>query len=60
MDGREMDLLDRAYQRRSELMKLDGVRWVRMHIAPRGVVLTIGEDGGEKRTEWVPREPGEG
>lgn len=54
-----MDLLDRAYQRRSELMKLDGVRWVRMHIAPRGVVLTIGEDGGEKRTEWVLREPDE-
>lgn len=58
MDAHEMDLLDRAYLRRSELLRQADVRWVRMVIEPRGVLLTIGERDGGERSERLSRDPG--
>lgn len=53
-----MDLLDRAYFRRSELLRQADVCWVRMVIEPRGVLLTIGERDGGERSEHLSRAPG--
>ena len=55
-----MDLLDRAYLRRSELLGQEDVRWVRMVIDPGGVLLTIGERAGGERNERLVRDPAAG
>lgn len=62
MDRGDEDLLDRAYQRRVELMGQPGVRWVRMTLETRGVTFVLEDQSGCKRTEWLPRvkEPGDG
>lgn len=62
MDRGDEELLDRAYQRRVELMGQTGVRWVRMTLEARGVSFVLEESGGAKRTEWMPRvsEPADG
>lgn len=55
MDRGEEQLLDRAYQRRVELLAQPGVRWVRMTLEARGVTFVLEESSGVKRTEWMPR-----
>lgn len=57
MEACEMDLLDRAYLRRGELLRQEDVQWVRMVIEPGGVLLTIGERAGGERHERLMREP---
>ena len=62
MDQGDAALLDRAYQRRLELMGQPGVRWVRMTLEARGVTFVMEEQGGAQRAEWMPRdqEPADG
>lgn len=62
MDRGDEDLLDRAYERRAELLAQPGIRWVRMHLEKRGVSLVVEEAGGGRRAEWLPRvsEPADG
>lgn len=55
MDRVDEDLLDRAYERRAELLAQPGVRWVRMHLEKRGVTLVVEEATGTLRSEWMPR-----
>lgn len=57
MDRGDEELLDRAYDRRAELLGQPGIRWVRMHLERRGVSLVIEEAAGSLRTEWLPRVP---
>lgn len=62
MDRGDEELLERAYQRRVELMGQPGVRWVRMTLEARGVTFVMEEQGGAQRAEWMPRhqEPADG
>lgn len=62
MDRGDEELLDRAYQRRVELLSQPGVRWVRMTLEARGVSFVMEDGGGGKRIEWMPRhrEPADG
>jgi hypothetical protein len=62
VDRGDEDLLDRAYERRAELLAQPGIRWVRMHLEKRGVSLVVEETGGGQRAEWLPRtsEPADG
>lgn len=62
MDRGDEQLLERAYQRRIELLGQPGVNWVRMTLESRGVSFVLEESSGAKRTEWMPRcsEPGDG
>jgi hypothetical protein len=55
VDTRDEDLLDRAYERRAELLAQPGVRWVRMHLEKRGVTLVVEEASGGLKTEWMAR-----
>lgn len=62
VDRTDENLLDRAYDRRAELLAQPGVRWVRMHLEKRGVTLVIEEAAGGLRSEWLARgsEPADG
>ena len=62
MDSHEEDLLDRAYERRADLLRQSGTRWVRMNLERSGVTLIVEETGGNVRREWLPRvaEPADG
>jgi len=55
VDRVDEDLLDRAYERRAELLAQPGVRWVRMNLEKRGVTLVVEERAGTLRSEWLPR-----
>lgn len=56
MDRGDEDLLERAYQRRFELMAQPGIRWVRMTLEAAGVSFVLEEQGGARRAEWIPRQ----
>ena len=56
MDTREVGLMDRAYDRRKELLEDPTVSWVSMNMDKHGVTLTICESEGSKRVEFLPRE----
>jgi len=62
VDSHEEDLLDRAYERRADLLRQSGTRWVRMNLERSGVTLIVEETGGKVRREWLPRvaEPADG
>ena len=62
MDSHEEDLLDRAYERRADLLRQSGTRWVRMNLERSGVTLIVEETGGSVRREWLLRvvEPADG
>jgi hypothetical protein len=55
MDRCDEDLLDRAYQRRFELLSQPGLRWVRMHLERSGVTLVCESADGGIRTEFLER-----
>jgi len=62
MNRCEEELLDRAYQRRAELLAEPGLRWVRMHLETNSVTLVIESAEGELTREVLQRqsEPGDG
>ena len=62
MNRCEEELLDRAYQRRAELLAEPGLRWVRMHLEASSVTLIIESAEGELTREVLQRqsEPGDG
>lgn len=62
MNRCEEELLDRAYQRRAELLAEPGLRWVRMHLETDSVTLVIESAEGELTREVLQRqsEPGDG
>lgn len=49
-------LLDRAYDRRAELLDDPAVSWVRMGMDTHGVTFTIGMKDGSKEVEFLPRD----
>jgi hypothetical protein len=55
VDRRELDAMQRAYQRRDELLRSGGARQVEMVQEARGVTLKVIEPDGGRRVEWVSR-----
>lgn len=51
-----LSVMDRAYERRHELLAQDCVKWVAMKLDPRGVTLTITKDDGSCQVEFMARE----
>lgn len=49
-------MMDRAYERRHELLAQDCVKWVAMKLDPRGVTLTITKDDGSCQVEFMAKE----
>lgn len=49
-------LLDRAYDRRRELLGQEDVTWVRMVLDNHGVTLTICREDGSKDVEFLAKE----
>lgn len=62
MDRSDVELMERAYARRIELLAQPGVRWVAMRLHGDGVLLTVQEESGDQLSEWVPAsaEPADG
>lgn len=57
MDG--IAVMDRAYERRRQLLEQDSVKGVAMMLEPHGVTLAIARHDGGHDVEFLPREPGE-
>lgn len=53
-----VSVMDRAYQRRQELLAQEGVKWVAMKLDPHGVTLTITRRDGSHDVEFLSREEG--
>lgn len=51
-----VSVMDRAYERRHELLAQEGVSWVRMLLDNHGVTLTICHHDGGKEVEFLPKE----
>lgn len=50
-----LSVMDRAYERRHELLAQQDVSWVSMMLAPQGVTLTIKHKDGSQSTEFLDR-----
>ncbi len=50
--------MQRAYQRREELMRSGAVRAVELWQEHRGVTLKLLERDGGRKVEWIPRDLG--
>lgn len=51
-----LSLMDRAYERRHELLAQDCVKWVAMKLDPQGVTLTITKTDGSCQIEFMSKE----
>lgn len=54
-----LPVMDRAYERRCELLNEEGVKGVRMTLDPYGVTLTVVRQDGSFDAEFLPKQPGE-
>lgn len=52
----DIAVMDRAYERRQELMAEDDVMGVTMTLEPFGVTLTIAHRDGGREVEFIPKE----
>lgn len=52
-------VMDRAYERRRELLNEDDVKGVQMTLNPSGVTLTVMRQDGSLDGEFLARQPGE-
>ena len=56
MNARDIELMQRAYERYEELMVRPEVSWVQMRMDDSGVVLTVGVFHGDQREETISPE----